>query len=70
MIIRMALLVSLVSFITGCFNGMRVGVAPPECTVDERSAKCTTAPKVPAPMTEENFFLEKSELMDYWNEMA
>jgi len=56
MFIRLALAVSLLSFMAGCFNGMRVDIATPECTVNEKSPECTSQPKEPLPMSEDGFF--------------
>lgn len=67
MFIRLALSICMVSFIVGCFSGMRVDVAPPECTADENSPECRTVPIEPQPMSEEDFFQDESNLMHYWH---
>lgn len=68
--LRLAATVCMVSFIAGCFNGMDVDVAPPECTVDENSPECSTVPTQPTPMTDEDFFQDETSLMHYWSGMA
>lgn len=54
--LRLALAVSLLSFTAGCFQGMRVDVEPPACTVDEKSPECYSQPKNPDLMTEDEYF--------------
>lgn len=57
MILRLALMISMASFIAGCFSGgMKMSVAPPQCTVNEKSPDCYSQPKEPTPMSEDSFF--------------
>ena len=49
---------------------MDVDVAPPDCTVNERSTDCRTVPNAPNPMTEEEFFQDETNLMEYWSAAA
>ncbi|MCH2546914.1 MAG: hypothetical protein MK052_04800 [Alphaproteobacteria bacterium] len=55
----------MVSFIAGCFNGMKVDVAPPSCTVDENSPECVTQPHEPIPMENESFFKDEVSAFDW-----
>lgn len=71
MFLRLALTISMVSFIAGCFSGMKVDVAPPQCTVDEKSPECYSQPKDPAPMNEEDFFRDEAAAQsNMWNTTA
>lgn len=56
MLLRIALIISMVSFTAGCFHGMKVDVAPPACTFDEKSPECYSQPKGPDLMTEDDYF--------------
>lgn len=70
MFIRSALTVCMVSFVAGCFNGMKVDIAPPMCSLDFRTSDCGTAPKDPKPMSDELFFQNETNLLPYWNTTA
>lgn len=58
---RLALIFSLFVVFTACSKNMAVNVRPPECTVDEKSSDCSTAPRQPSDMTEEPFFKDKAQ---------
>lgn len=45
--------------ISGCLNTMQFDVAPPQCTVDEKTSDCSSVPTNPSLMTEEPFFRRK-----------
>lgn len=59
MLLRLALIVASLSFIGGCVNGMKMQVAPPQCTVDEKSSECSTQQQEPDSMMEEEFFQDE-----------
>lgn len=44
---------------SGCLGKMQFDVAPPQCTVDEKSSDCSSVPTNPSLMTEEPFFRRK-----------
>lgn len=58
--IRLALFACLLVVAAACSKNMSVSVRPPECTVDEKTSDCTTAPRKPSDMTEEPFFKDKT----------
>lgn len=55
MIIRFSLLVLSALLLAACSKNMSINVAPPECTVGERS-DCSTIRQEPNAMTDEPFF--------------
>jgi PBP1b-binding outer membrane lipoprotein LpoB len=59
MILRLILAGMAAMFVAGCSGGMKIDVAPPQCTVDEKSADCSTQQQEPAPMMEEDFFRDE-----------
>lgn len=65
MLLRLSLIIASLSFVAGCVNGMKMQVAPPQCTVDEKSPECSTQQQEPDPMTEEEFFQDDASIGFY-----
>lgn len=53
--LRLVILACTVVALAACSKNMAINIAPPECTVDEKS-DCTTIRQNPNAMTEEAFF--------------
>jgi hypothetical protein len=60
MFARLALTFAMAFIVAGCLKNMKVDVAPPACTVDEKSPECYSQPKEPSPMNEDAFFKDES----------
>lgn len=61
MLFRSALLICVSLLAVACSKDMKVKVAPPTCTVNEKTdSDCDAGPKEPSAMTDEAFFQRKN----------
>lgn len=59
MFVRLTLIMLIAFSTSGCLGKMQFDVAPPQCTVDEKTSDCSSVPTNPGLMTEEPFFQRK-----------